>query len=57
MSIALKEANETEYWPCILKDTGYIEIYLFESIQNDIKELIAMHVSTVKTTKKVNSEK
>lgn len=51
MSIALKEANETEYWLCILIDTGYIELNLFESIQNDVKELIAMLVSTVKTTK------
>ena len=25
MSIALKEANETEYWLSILKDTGYID--------------------------------
>lgn len=52
MSIALKEANETEYWLCILKDTGYIELNLFESIQNDVKEIIAMLVSTVKTSKK-----
>lgn len=47
MSIALKEANETEYWLSILKDTGYMELNLFESIQGDVKELIAMLVSTV----------
>ena len=57
MSIGLKEANETEYWLCILKDTGFIELDLFESLQNDVKELIAMLVSTVKTTKNNISEK
>src|SRR5690349_10779449 len=35
MSIALKEANETEYWLCILKDTGYIDLGVFESMQSD----------------------
>ena len=27
MSISLKEANETEYWLNILKDTGYMILY------------------------------
>ena len=57
MSIGLKEANETEYWLCILKDTGYIELDFFKNLQNDVKELIAMLVSTVKTTKNKISEK
>jgi four helix bundle protein len=52
MSIALKEANETDYWISILKDTGYIEPTLSDSIQKDCKELIAMLVSTVKTSRK-----
>ena len=51
MSIALKEANETDYWLCLLKDTDYIEQNLFENMQSDCKELIAMLVSTVKKTK------
>lgn len=51
MSISLKEANETEYWLCLLKDTDYINAKLFESLQSDCKELIAMLVSTVKTSK------
>lgn len=52
MSIALKEANETDYWLSLLKDTDYIDAKLFNSLQNDCKELIAMLVSTVKTSKK-----
>jgi len=51
MNIALKEANETEYWLNILNDTDYLEQKLFESLQSDCKELIAMLVSTVKTSK------
>jgi four helix bundle protein len=51
MSIALKEANETDYWLCILKDTDYLDSKLFDSLQSDCKELIAMLVATVKTAK------
>lgn len=52
LSIALKEANETDYWLCLLKDTDYINQELFESLQSDCKELIAMLVSSIKTAKK-----
>ncbi len=52
MSIALKEANETDYWLSILKDTDYIDLKMFESLNSDCKEIIAMLVSTVKTAKK-----
>lgn len=51
LSIALKEANETEYWLSILNDTKYIDEKLFESMQSDCKELIAMLVSSIKTAK------
>ena len=51
MSIALKEANETGYWLCLLMDTGFINENQFISLQSDCKELIAMLVSTVKTSK------
>jgi four helix bundle protein len=51
MSISLKEANETEYWLSILKDTGYMDEKLFDSMQSDCKELIAMLVSSIKTAK------
>jgi len=52
MSIALKEANETEYWLSLLKDTAIINEKEFASLHSDCKELIAMLVSTVKTSKK-----
>ena len=52
MSISLKEANETEYWLLLLKDTDYISQIEFEKFQANYKELIAMLVSTIKTSKK-----
>ena len=52
LSIALKEANETSYWLSLLYETNYIDEKLFNSLQSDCKELIAILVSIVKTTKK-----
>jgi len=51
MSIALKEANETEYWLQLLKDSGYISEQSFNSIHNDSVELIKILVSIVKSSK------
>ena len=51
MSISLKEANETEYWLSLLKDTDFINEDQFMSLQSDCRELIAMLVATVKTAK------
>ncbi|MBP7477970.1 MAG: four helix bundle protein [Chitinophagales bacterium] len=51
MNIALKEANETGYWLSLLKDTNIIDEILFNSLQVDCKELIAMLVATIKTSK------
>jgi four helix bundle protein len=51
MSIALKEANETEYWLNLLKDTGYLNEKMFQSICDDCIELIKLLIATVKTTK------
>ena len=52
MSIALKEANETEYWLLLLHDTGYLEKKIYESIVSDCQELIRMLISIIKTSKK-----
>jgi len=51
MSIALKEANETEYWLQLLKDSSYISEQSFNSIHNDSVELIKILVSIVKSSK------
>ena len=50
MNIALKEANETEYWIKLLHKTEYLDDKEFNSIFADIKELIAILVSICKKT-------
>jgi len=52
LSISLKEANETDYWLCLLKDTGYISDEEFATLAFECKELIAILVSSIKTAKK-----
>ena len=51
LSIALKEANESDYWISLLYDTDYIDKALYDSLLADCKELIAILVSSVKTIK------
>lgn len=51
MNISLKEANETEYWLRLLKDSDYIEENSFNSIYPDCIELIKILISIVKTSK------
>ncbi|MBC8594284.1 four helix bundle protein [Oscillospiraceae bacterium N12] len=54
LSIALKEANETEYWLVLLKESDYISEESFCSIHTDCVELIKLLVSIIKSSK--NSE-
>ena len=51
LSIALKEANETEYWLMLLNQTDYLSETEFNSIINDCRELLKLLISIVKTTK------
>jgi four helix bundle protein len=51
MSIALKEANETEYWIELLHQSDYITTDSYTSIHPDIEELLKLLVSIVKTSK------
>ena len=56
MNIALKEANETEYWLMLLKDSDYIDEKSYNSIYPDSVELIKLLASIVKSSK-LNNEK
>ncbi len=56
LSVALKECNETLYWLNILKDTEYLNELEFESLSRDNQELLALLISSIKTTKQ-NIEK
>lgn len=49
LSIAKKEAGETEYWLELLKASEYIETKLAESLIIDCKELLRMLISSTKT--------
>lgn len=49
--IALKEANETEYWLSLLYDSGYLNDKMYQSLKPEIDELIKLLVSSIKTTK------
>jgi len=51
MSVALKEANETDYWLNILKDTKYLTEKEFVSMNARCYELLKLLIATVKTTK------
>lgn len=52
LSIALKEANETEYWMLLLKDTDFITKKMHDNIQPDISELKKLLTASINTAKK-----
>lgn len=55
LSIAQKEINETIYWLELLKETNYLSIEEFESINTDAIEIIILITSILKTTKARNN--
>ncbi len=52
LAIALKEANETEYWVFLLQETEYLTAKEAESLLNDNTELLKLLTSIINTTKK-----
>ncbi|MFK7932339.1 MAG: four helix bundle protein [Saprospiraceae bacterium] len=55
LSIALKEANETEYWLQLLKEGNYLTPAEFESIHCDCVEVIKILAAIIKSSKKGGS--
>jgi four helix bundle protein len=55
MSIAYKEARETNYWIRLLKDTDYIDEKLFKSLDNDNQELLKILYSIINSSRLVSS--
>ena len=49
MSIAYKEADETDYWLNLLHDNGYLNDEQFESLKRDIDRILKVLTSIVKT--------
>ena len=51
MNVALKEADETQYWLEVLLYSEIISESQYNSLNEDLKQIIAMLVATVKTMK------
>ena len=51
LSIALKEANETDYWIDILFQSNFIDEKSYKSVKKDIIELLKLLVSIIKSSK------
>lgn len=49
MSIAYKEADETDYWLNLLHDNGYLNDEQFESLSHDMQRILKILTSIVKT--------
>ncbi len=49
MSIAYKEADETDYWLNLLRDNGYLNDEQFESLSHDMQRILKILTSIVKT--------
>ena len=54
LNIALKEADETIYWIKNLHNGEYLTDKEYESIYNDVDELVRLLVSSIKTLKQKN---
>ena len=51
MSIALKEASETEYWLELLHETDFLDETQYQSIYTDNQELLKILTSIIKSSK------
>ena len=51
LAIALKEAQETEYWIELLRQTNYLTPAQTSSISVDLNELLRLLISIIKTAK------
>jgi four helix bundle protein len=56
MAIALKEANETEYWLELLTQSNFLEEKLSASLKGDLTEILKLLTAIIKTAKQ-NAQK
>ena len=57
ISIAYKEARESEYWLRLLRDSGYLDDDAAESVLSDCRELLKLLGSIQKTIKSQSLKK
>lgn len=51
LSIALKEANETDYWLSLFKDSDYIDQNTYNLLKTDCDEILKLLTTSIKTAK------
>jgi four helix bundle protein len=51
MAIALKEANETEYWIELISQSGYFDETVAISLKADLTEILKLLTSIIKSSK------
>jgi len=56
LSIAQKEANETQYWIELLFQTEYSTTEQFESLNQNIIEILKLITASIKTAKQNNGK-
>ena len=56
MKIALKEANETQYWLQLLHETQYITAKEFDSIHQDVVEILKILTAICKNYPQSNQQ-
>lgn len=56
LSIALKEASETEYWLELLKTTGYLDNEQFAYVNSVCSEVIKILIKSTQTMKSKQSQ-
>ena len=54
LHIALKEADETSFWLALFLRTEYIDQKEYDSLNNDLQEIIKILVTILKRTKDVH---
>ncbi len=52
LCISLKEGQETQFWLRLLRDTQYADSHACEILLGELKEILALLTSIIKTTKK-----
>ena len=52
LNVALKEADETQYWLEIMERAEIIDFKQIERLHNNLNEIISILVSSIKTVKK-----
>jgi four helix bundle protein len=52
LSIAYKESLETKFWLCPLKETGFFEQPVFDSMYADVDELAKMLFTSIRSSRK-----